>query len=67
MPGFKLSTRLYSQSKLGYDIRIQSEIITHIRTALSFIFQHSKKVAKYKYVSNCKIAFTIKTSLEIYF
>ena len=24
-----------------------SEIITHVRTALSYIFQHSKKPAKY--------------------
>jgi len=43
---------------------IQSEIITHIRTALSFIFQHSKKPAKYKRQSNCKIAFNISKTLS---
>ena len=59
--------KIHTHGQSSGHIHIQSEIINYIRTALSFIFQHSKKVAKYKYVSNCKIAFTIKTSLEIYF
>jgi len=37
-----------THSKSSGHIGIQSEIVTHIGTALSFIFQHSKKPAKYK-------------------
>jgi len=40
--------KLYTHNQSLCHIRIQSKIITHIRTALSFIFQHSKKPAKYK-------------------
>ena len=39
---------IYTHSQSSGHIRIQSEIITNIRTASSFIFQHSKKPAKYK-------------------
>jgi len=37
-----------THSQSSGHIHIQSEIITHIRTALGFIFQHPKKPAKYK-------------------
>jgi len=40
--------KVYTYSQNSGHIRIQSEIITHIRTASSFTFQHSKKPAKYK-------------------
>ena len=39
---------IYTHSQSSGHIRIQSEIITNIRAASSFIFQHSKKPAKYK-------------------
>ena len=40
--------KVCTHSQSSGHIRIQSDIITYIRTALSFIFQHSKKPAKYK-------------------
>ena len=39
---------VYTDNQSSGHIHIQSEIITHIRTALSFIFQQFKKPAKYK-------------------
>jgi len=39
--------KVYTHSQSSGHIRIQSEL-THVRIALSFIFQHSKKPAKYK-------------------
>jgi len=39
---------VYTHSQSSGHILIQSEIITHIKIPLSFIFQHSKKPAKYK-------------------
>jgi len=47
LTGFKLS-KSFTDSQSSGHIRMQSEIITHIRTALSFSFQHFKKPAKYK-------------------
>ena len=39
---------VYTDNQSSGHIHIQSEIITHIRTALSCIFQQFKKPAKYK-------------------
>jgi len=40
--------KIHTHGQSSGHIHIQSEIINYIRTALSFIFQHSKKPAKYE-------------------
>jgi len=48
----------HSQSSVHNHIRIQSEIITHIKTALSCIFNTLTETCQIqKRKSNCKIAF----------
>jgi len=44
--------KLFTYSQSSGHIRIYSDIITHIRTGLRFIFQHSKKPAKYHKLQN---------------
>jgi len=54
---------VYTHSQSSGHILIQSEIITRIKIPLSFIFQHSKKPAKYKKTSQTAESHYIKTSL----
>jgi len=52
---------VYTHSQSSSHIRIQSEIITHIRTALSFVFATLQETCQMqKRQSNCKIAFNIE-------
>jgi len=52
--------QVYTHSQSSSHIRIQSEIIAHIRTALSFVFATLQETCQMqKRQSNCKIAFNI--------
>jgi len=57
---------VYTHNQSLGHIRIQSKIIIHIRTALSFIFQHSKKPAKYKNGSKTAKSHLILNILKLF-